>query len=343
MKIIAAFIYLLISINSHAQFFDKWKKDIDDLYGPGKMDRRMEICYESGLNRFGTSLEKIKEGSKKDAIEIINNINSNCIQWFQNVINKKPNENYPCISEVELIGKRVDTRCDDSYYLFEGNPNSPKIKKILTMDDAIRSLWTRNIDKEAVGFGSFVTRAEMARFAREHEDKRIQKEKEERELAIQREEANRRMAEANKRREEENKKKQEFLNSPEGKKQVALEKEAERNRQIQYAKEFPFYAEMTCSNGYSNFPLYACFAGRVETALELKNGSSYELLTMPKIMQLQSGPDESVVLDLKNSFKINMQNSREGMVLGLKIIRRSNNEITFEKKVTRFGVIAVQN
>jgi len=143
---------------------------------------------------------------------------------------------------------------------------------------------------------------------------------------------------------DEKRQKEQFLNSPEGKKQVAVEKAEELQRQIKFAKEFPYYAEITCSHGYgSSFQIYACFGGRVPTSIELRNGKEYNLYTQIELMTTPAFIGENVRINLREKFSIKMQNSDESLVLGLKIIKRTSDEIIFQKKATQFGVISVRN
>lgn len=177
------------------------------------------------------------------------------------------------------------------------------------------------------------------------EVKRIQDEKA---LAIRREEDAKKLAEANKVKEEENRRRQEFLNSPEGKRQIAAEQEAERQRQIQYSKKYPYYAVIACTNYGSLFPLHGCMksdAGN-ESTLELRNGSSYNLYKMYDIMVKPPGQmrgDRSLQIDLERKFSLKMQNASNGMVLGVVIRSRDTDAVLFEKKVDRWGVIGIEN
>lgn len=140
-------------------------------------------------------------------------------------------------------------------------------------------------------------------------------------------------------RQEEERKRQEFLNSPEGKRQIAKEQEEERQRQRQYAREFPFYAVITCGG---HFPVHACFSGRVKTELELRNGNEYKMYTLIDIMQIPQN-QSGISFDLRNKFQLTMQNSDDTLILNLKIYNRATNTIVFEKSAARFGVINISN
>ena len=113
----------------------------------------------------------------------------------------------------------------------------------------------------------------------------------------------------------------------------------EKKQRIEYAEEFPFYAVITCGEG---FPVFGCFAGRVNTELELLNGNEYKMYTLIDIMQIPQNQD-GISFNLRNKFEIKMQNSDDTLVLNLKIYNRANQQIVFEKSATRFGVIRISN
>lgn len=144
---------------------------------------------------------------------------------------------------------------------------------------------------------------------------------------------------------ENERKRQEFANSPEGKRQAAKAAEEERQRQIQYAKEFPFYAVISCGSNYnSNFPVFTCFNGKndVHTELEVRNGSTYKMYTFMDIMQMPQD-NGNLVIDLRQKFDLKMQNASDSFILNLKIYNRANQKISFEKSASRFGVIRISN
>ncbi len=114
----------------------------------------------------------------------------------------------------------------------------------------------------------------------------------------------------------------------------------EERERIQYAKEYPFYAEVACAD--NNIPVYACFSGRTKTELELRNGNEYKMYQLADIMQMQGG-GRGLSFDLRKNFQITMQNSSDSLILNLKIYNRVTNAIIFEKSASRFGVIKISN
>jgi hypothetical protein len=150
---------------------------------------------------------------------------------------------------------------------------------------------------------------------------------------------------------------EQWLQTTEGKKHLADE-EIKRKREQQerqkfevaeaarIAREFPFFAEVTCNNGgYGNFQIHACFTGSQNIQFELHNGSDYQFYTLPDIFNLsaRSGRNSEAIINLKNKFQIKMQNAGGDWILGLRIIKRQSGEVVFQKKVSGFGVISVKN
>jgi hypothetical protein len=173
-----------------------------------------------------------------------------------------------------------------------------------------------------------------------------ERQRQENEAAIRREAERQRLAELNRQRAEDERRRQEFLKSSAGQKQIAEEREAERRRQAQFAKDFPYYAEITCNNGgYGNFQIHACFTNGQRVLFELHNGAEYKFYTLPDIMELAAnsvGDNESII-NLRGNFQIRMQNTGGQWILGLRIINRETRAVAFEKKVSGFGVISVKN
>ena len=152
-----------------------------------------------------------------------------------------------------------------------------------------------------------------------------------------------------------------WLQSPEGKKytaeQIAIaKKQAEENRRTKaiedankaienakLAKEFPYYAVISCGMNGQHINILACFGGDVQTEIELANGSNYGLYKIYQISNLGQQTREGMVINLRKSFNLKAQNSHEMLVLGVKVFNRATNQIVFQKQVARFGVISVRN
>ena len=166
----------------------------------------------------------------------------------------------------------------------------------------------------------------------EIERKRIADEKEAALAAKKAQEEAERQKAANERAEKERIQKQEAA--------LKAQKEQEEKQRLEYAKEFPFYAVITCGN---NFPVHACFSGDVRTEIELRNGREYKMYTLVDIMQIRQNQQRGITFDLRNKFELNMQNSQENLILNLKIYNRATQQIVFEKSAARFGVIRISN
>ena len=120
---------------------------------------------------------------------------------------------------------------------------------------------------------------------------------------------------------------------------------AEENARV--AKEFPFYAVISCGTGQGNMGILACFSYEYGS-LEVRNGSDYGLY---KIAQIASGvipnaneQNEGLVINLRNSFEINARNGDSAaIIMEIKIIRRSSGATVFQKQVDQFGSIRIKN
>jgi len=148
--------------------------------------------------------------------------------------------------------------------------------------------------------------------------------------------------------------KRKFLETPEGKKYLAEEAEkankkqrenqrAEANEKVQLAQEFPLYALVTCSIYSRHTSIYPCFSGDVDTEIELRNGNQYGLYKSYQFNSIGKDTSEGFVIDLRRNYQLKVQNSSSDLILGVKIINRSNNAVLFEKQVSKFKVINVRN
>jgi hypothetical protein len=118
--------------------------------------------------------------------------------------------------------------------------------------------------------------------------------------------------------------------------------ERERAERARIASTFPYYALITCGFRGQHTNVLACFAGRVGTEIELRNGAKYGLYKVHEISGLGQETREGLRIDLQKKFELRAQNSDETLILGVKIVDRSTNETLFEKQVGRFGVISVK-
>jgi hypothetical protein len=109
-----------------------------------------------------------------------------------------------------------------------------------------------------------------------------------------------------------------------------------------FAREFPFYAVISCSFSGRNTNVLACFAGKVGTEVELRNGSQYGLYRVHQLLSLGRETKDGLVIDLREMFEFKAQNSADSLILGVKVYNRKG-DILFEKEVPKFGVIRAKN
>ena len=135
-----------------------------------------------------------------------------------------------------------------------------------------------------------------------------------------------------------------------GRKQRAEEErrqkeQAERARQEREssAREFPYYAVVTCGFQGNHTNILACFAGRVGTEIELRNGNQYGLYKAHEIRNLGQESHQGFKINLRRNFELKAQNSSENLVLGVVIRDVKTDQIVFQKQVSRFGVISIKN
>ncbi|MCE2879809.1 MAG: cell envelope integrity protein TolA [Comamonadaceae bacterium] len=178
-------------------------------------------------------------------------------------------------------------------------------------------------------------REEQARKDAEAEARRVAQERE-RQARLEAQEAERR-----------------FKESPEYKRQQAeLERRRvaevlaaeEKARQEKEEREQAARKKRQEDDGFrgQHMNVLACFAGRVGTELELRNGPRYGLYKVHEIGSLGQETREGLRINLQKKFELKAQNSDETLILGVKIVDRSTNETLFEKQVGRFGVISIK-
>lgn len=114
-------------------------------------------------------------------------------------------------------------------------------------------------------------------------------------------------------------------------------------KQAAIAKDFPYYAVLSCRTNNVVVSVISCFSGQVPTELELTNGTSYRLYQGYEVQSLGRQTNDGLVIDLRGAFKIKAQNAAKNLILGVKVVRRSNGAVLFERQAALFGVISVAN
>jgi TonB family protein len=144
-------------------------------------------------------------------------------------------------------------------------------------------------------------------------------------------------------------KRRQWLESPEGKKfqaeEAAKAKRLEEQQAKTLAKEFPFFAVITCGLGDHHMTILGCFTDY--GSMEIRNGDEYGLYKIyhianrkiPNSLEERTG----LILNLRRNFEISAQNGDEDLILGVKIYERSSGKIIFQKQVSRFRVINVRH
>jgi hypothetical protein len=124
--------------------------------------------------------------------------------------------------------------------------------------------------------------------------------------------------------------------------------EAERKRKAKVAaeklaKEYPYYVVVSCGFRGDHLNILACFAGRVDTEIELSNGRDYGLYKSYQISELGKEYRDGLHINLRSTFDFKAQNSSDDLILGAKVFSRASGEVLFQKQVSKYGVIRVSN
>ena len=127
------------------------------------------------------------------------------------------------------------------------------------------------------------------------------------------------------------------------KKQAAEKKRKAQLAAEKLAKEYPYYVVVSCGFNGDHMNILACFAGDVDTEIELTNGRDYGLYQAYQISQLGTEYRDGLHINLRSTFDFKAQNSADGLILGAKVFSRAGGDVLFQKQVSRFGVIRVSN
>ena len=127
------------------------------------------------------------------------------------------------------------------------------------------------------------------------------------------------------------------------KKQAAERKRKAKLAAEKLAKEYPYYVVVSCGFDGRHMNILACFAGRVDTEIELSNGRDYGLYQSYQIGRLGTEYTDGLHINLRSTFDFKAQNSSESLILGAKVFSRATGDVLFQKQVSRYGVIRVSN
>ena len=81
-----------------------------------------------------------------------------------------------------------------------------------------------------------------------------------------------------------------------------------------------------------------------DTDLKIKNNGTQRIYKLYELSAAGREMQDGFTIDLTEEFSISIQNSSDGMILGLKIFDRMTNNVLFEELVSdRYDSISVKN
>ena len=295
----------------------------------------MQLCMDRGLSTQRQSIQNlINQGVAPNDSRLSQDINR-----CQTLTSKVLRSNVDCT--VVDNGASIKTRCNDSYAEIIG-PQTRLLNFEQYVDEGFRG---GNVAIALVETND----ARQARLAQQ------QQQQQQAASALQQQQQQAAAA-AQKQQEQAAEERRKFLESPEGKRQVADDAAkakqseaaaaaAQAAQQAKISKEFPYYAVFTCGTGFGHITMTACIGGDAATTLEIKNGDEYGNYNLVRIISRQvphaQETRQGYVVDLRSSFEITAQNSEKDLMLGLKILDRATNKVLFQKEVSSLGVIKV--
>lgn len=134
----------------------------------------------------------------------------------------------------------------------------------------------------------------------------------------------------------------------ENRRKTEEEKKAEKIVKDFYSKyplsDYPYLALFSCSVSQAKVDLTECLVGQGGYAsIEVKNGYEYIFHQGGNYSWGMEDSRKVVSLPLSKKFAIRMQNASNGSTLGMIVMDRKNNKFVFQKQVSEFGVIEVEN
>lgn len=304
-----------ISINS--LILDEWKPIKDRLSGTPAL-----TCINMGVEYYGERIDGPTDYNSL-YLRVKDARSSKIFETCDKIIPIQIRENVSC----ELNNGAGKSICNEGYY-----SASQTSGQRLTFNQAI----VASLKGEEIKRGAWETKE--AEFNRNN---KVAKEEEER----------RRLAKERADREK-------WLESPEGKRHIAEEeakrKKAEDERiksevaqNARIAKEFPYYAVISCGIGTGHIMITACLSGDYGS-LEIRNGNDYGLYKIGQIINRMvpnaTEQRDGLRVNLRNNFEINARNGgQKNMILGVKIIQRNSGNVVFQKQVDNYGSIIIKN
>lgn len=102
-----------------------------------------------------------------------------------------------------------------------------------------------------------------------------------------------------------------------------------------------YVAELSCTQGSTSFPVYACMDGG--SGIELRNGNHYKMYMQPDVMEMGQWTGSSIEIELADRFEINAQNRSDSVLLNVVIRNKASGAVVFQKSASQYGTIHVAN
>ncbi len=111
-------------------------------------------------------------------------------------------------------------------------------------------------------------------------------------------------------------------------------------------KDFPYLAEISC--GYGNASKgspFMCMTYRsINTQIEVRNGEEYSMVQVPNLNIPNSiYAENGILVLLRPTFSMRMQNASDTFTMNLKIIDRRNNALAYQKSAGQYDYIRANN
>ncbi|MFG6468042.1 hypothetical protein [Roseateles sp. BYS87W] len=120
--------------------------------------------------------------------------------------------------------------------------------------------------------------------------------------------------------------------------------EAEKAQRAAHAKEYPFYAVISCGMP-NHINILACFSrsNGVDTELKVKNGNDSQMYKVYNLRNAGKEERDGLHIDLRERFSIAAQNSSDSLILTVKIYDRMTGKVVYNDQAAKFGMVRVGN
>ena len=120
---------------------------------------------------------------------------------------------------------------------------------------------------------------------------------------------------------------------------------AEKQRKIEFAKNYPFVAVLDCQfQGRSIGNLAVCFSDRSNgTELTVANGGDVRVYKLWELQNVGTREDDGVHIPLRRNFSIKAQNASENYILTLRIVDVVTGKVVANQAAGMWKVVSVRN